>query len=82
MRVSHLFPIREFIMDGPNQQGHQKSSLVVFLFIIGSLMTVWSRPKPCKPTNEKVSYGTFSLVSESTNWYWLGGPGISSLVAI
>lgn len=58
MAISHLIPKREFIRDGPNQKGHQQSGLVAFLLIIGSLMTVWSRHKPCKPTNEKEPYLT------------------------
>ena len=54
--VSHLSPKREFIRDGPNQKGHQKSGLVAFLLKIGSLMTFWSRPEPYKSTNETVPF--------------------------
>lgn len=31
MALSLLFPKRKFIRDGPNQQGHQKFGVVVFL---------------------------------------------------
>ena len=59
--ISHLSPKREFIRDGPNQKGHQTSGLVAFLLITGSLMTVWSRPKPYKLTNKKEPYDPFRL---------------------
>ena len=64
MAVSHLSPKRKFIRYGPNQEGHLKSGLVAFMLKIESLMTVWSRPKSCKPTNEKVPYSF--LIGNST----------------
>jgi hypothetical protein len=52
--VSHLFPKRLFRRDGSLGTTLSNYALVVLLFIIGILLSLWGGPKPYTTTNETV----------------------------